>query len=558
MTDNYNPLNGTLHDRWNLNKVPSASNAPAIVPESGHPVSITLSPAEYTPKLVQHTVLFDELDPQLPILLTLKAFEDLPFVLLFDSASRHRERDARYSMLTADPVAVTQLNTTDGARDPFATLRGWSQQLPLVTPGQQAQLPPFFGGIAGLMSYELGHAFEKIPRNGIDEFETPALLAGLYDWAIVWDHLAGTVHSYVLQLQNSPYTRHDRASWIKDRLSRATASNPEQVTGASRRIPTISSSTTAAENLHPEVSNLDAAAGSPDHEQIASAIAQSNFRHRIEPTSDVYSDFTRDQYTAAVARVIEYIRAGDIFQANLSQRLIAPWTGTATQLYSSIRTNNPAPFCAYLKTDDFAIVSASPERFLKVDRSRQVETRPIKGTRRRQRSPIADLYVSNELSASEKDRAENVMIVDLLRNDISRSCKPGSVRVTGLCEIEKFETVLHLVSTVVGTLRDDRDVWDLMAGCFPGGSITGAPKIRAMEIISDLEPTVRGAYCGSLFFLGPCGDFDSSILIRTFTLKNGIVQFPVGGGIVADSDPLDEYRETLHKASGMIRSLRSV
>ena len=149
------------------------------------------------------------------------------------------------------------------------------------------------------------------------------------------------------------------------------------------------------------------------------------------------------------------------------------------------------------------------------------------------------------------------MIVDLLRNDISRSCTAGSVEVTGLCEIERFETVLHLVSTVVGKLRPECDVWDLMAGCFPGGSITGAPKIRAMEIIAELEPTVQGAYCGSLFALGPQGDFDSSILIRTFTLKNGWVQFPVGGGIVADSDPLDEYRETLHKASGMIRSLRA-
>jgi para-aminobenzoate synthetase component 1 len=301
------------------------------------------------------------------------------------------------------------------------------------------------------------------------------------------------------------------------------------------------------------VSAVDETGPQDDH---ASSPPAFRHLHRIEPTSEIFSDFTRDEYIAAVGRVIEYIRAGDIFQANLSQRLMAPWRGTAAQLYSHVRRQNPAPFCGLLKTDEFSIVSASPERFLKVDRNRHVETRPIKGTRRRPRSPIADLYAGTELATSEKDRAENVMIVDLLRNDISRSCHAGSVRVTGLCEIERFETVLHLVSTVVGTLRDDRDVWDLMAGCFPGGSITGAPKIRAMQIIAELEPTVRGAYCGSLFILGPCGDFDSSILIRTFTLKDGWVQFPVGGGIVADSDPLDEYRETLHKASGMIRSLR--
>ena len=202
------------------------------------------------------------------------------------------------------------------------------------------------------------------------------------------------------------------------------------------------------------------------------------------------------------------------------------------------------------------MISASPERFLQVDHTGVVETRPIKGTRRRLKSPVADLFAGNALIASPKDRAENVMIVDLLRNDLSRSCRVGSVQVTGLCEVERFATILHLVSTVRGELQEGRTVWDLLAGSFPGGSITGAPKIRAMEIIAELERSTRGAYCGSLFYCGPRGDFDSSILIRTFTLRQGWVHFPVGGGIVADSDPLDEYRETLHKASGMIRALR--
>lgn len=475
------------------------------------------------------SVLIANLDPALDVLCALAAFEDAPFVLLFDSANQHRERDARYSILTADPVAVTRLHKAVLGDDPFDVLRAWQKRLPALSDAERETLPPFCGGIAGLLSYELGQAFERIPEPAIDDFNTPALLVGLFDWAIVWDHIAGTVRRYVLQLQDvrstQPTVNHtDRAAWIDNRLRCDIDHSPTSVPAA--------------------VSN-------------SQSIRIAERHHRIEPTSGIYSDFTRDQYTTSVARVVEYIRAGDIFQANLSQRLLSPWSGTATQLYASTRTNNPAPFCGFLKADDFSIVSASPERFLKVDRFRQVETRPIKGTRRRPRSPIADLYASAELSASEKDRAENVMIVDLLRNDISRSCRPGTVRVTGLCEVERFETVLHLVSTVVGTLRDNCDVWDLMAGCFPGGSITGAPKIRAMEIIAEMEPTVRGAYCGSLFFLGPCGDFDSSILIRTFTLKRGWVQFPVGGGIVADSDPLDEYRETLHKASGMIRSLVS-
>lgn len=478
------------------------------------------------------TIQIFELDPQLDILRTLAAFEDVPFLILFDSAGTHRERDSRYSVLSADPLATCSVQSAVYGSGPFDQLREWQKSIPnLLAEGHS--LPPFCGGVAGLMSYELGQAFERLPSPVIDDFQTPALLAGLFDWAIVWDHLAGTVRAYVLSMGASFVSSGvgDRAAWIWHKLERYASTQPERV----------------ILGQHGDSATESAFCDSESFRRL----------HRIEPSSEIFSDFTRDQYMSAVGRVIEYIGAGDIFQANLSQRLTAPWTGTATQLYSRIRKRNPAPFCGLLKYEDFAIVSASPERFLKVDRDGVVETRPIKGTRRRPRSPIADLYAGTELATSEKDRAENVMIVDLLRNDISRSCCNGSVRVTGLCEIERFETVLHLVSTVVGQLRPDQDVWHLMSGCFPGGSITGAPKIRAMQIIAELEPTVRGAYCGSLFACGPSGDFDSSILIRTFTLKDGWVQFPVGGGIVADSDPLDEYRETLHKASGMIRALRS-
>jgi para-aminobenzoate synthetase component I len=464
------------------------------------------------------------LQAELTIPAAIEAFADEPFLLVLDSAARHRELDSRYSFLTADPVAVCRLDQVSFGVDPFEALRDWQSRALGEFTNLDSAVPSFAGGIAGLMAYELGNAFERLPSPSQDDFRTPALLAGLFDWAIVWDHLEGTVQLFELALpaEFQSSNSQSRRDWVLNHLNR-----PARIHVGSA----------------PVGSPIDTA-----------PVSQ---RHRIEPTSDVFSDFTRDEYLRAVRRVIEYIRAGDIFQANLSQRLMAPWLGSATQLYSLIRNKNPAPFCGLLQTDDFAIVSASPERFLKADRRGHVETRPIKGTRRRPRSPIADLYASAELTGSEKDRAENVMIVDLLRNDISRSCSAGSVKVTGLCEIERFETVLHLVSTVVGQLRPECDVWDLMAGCFPGGSITGAPKIRAMEIIAELEPTVRGAYCGSLFALGPQSDFDSSILIRTFTLKNGWVQFPVGGGIVADSDPLDEYRETLHKASGMIRALRA-
>jgi para-aminobenzoate synthetase component 1 len=468
-----------------------------------------------------------ELDPGLEVLQATRAFSDERLLVLLDSAARHRERDARYSFLTADPIAVCRMNTVTIHQPVFEQLRQWQRDLTLLPDTDTEDVPPFFGGIAGLLSYEFGHAFERLPQPAIDEFRSPSLLAGLFDWAIVWDHLSKTVRCYVLKF--SPHsevaadvvTPHmsDRFKWIRSRL---------QSNAPSHDIRVI------------------------ERQTARMVFAE---QHRIEPSTPIYSSFTRDGYLKAVSRVIEYIRAGDIFQANLSQRLLAEWSGSAVDLYGRVRQNNPAPFCGLFQADDFAVISASPERFLKVDRNRLVETRPIKGTRRRPRSPIADLFAGDELSASEKDRAENVMIVDLLRNDISRNCSTGSVKVTGLCEIERFETVLHLVSTIQGFLGENRDVWELLGGCFPGGSITGAPKIRAMEIIAELEPTVRGAYCGSLFAFGPAGDFDSNILIRTFTLKNGWVQFPVGGGIVADSDPLDEYRETLHKASGLIRTL---
>ncbi len=460
-----------------------------------------------------------ELASDLDVMETLRRFEDEPFLLLLDSAAHIRERDARYSFLTADPIDVVRLDKVSPGDHPFARLRQWQALLPEVT----SETPPFCGGIAGMCSYELGHAFERLPTPECDAFETPALIAGLYDWAIVWDHIKRTVKLFVMELavdgQNSGSRVADRIDWVNGRLANAA--------GLDRSCVAV---------------NVDGSLYSPNKRPV--------------PSEDqVFSCFSRNEYIDAVQRVIEYIRAGDIFQANVAQQMTASWLGTAVDLYESVRAQNPAPFCGLFQLPDFAVVSASPERFLKVVDGTHVETRPIKGTRRRQRSPIADLYTSNALSDSEKDRAENVMIVDLLRNDLSRVCLPGTVKVTGLCEIELFETVQHLVSTVVGKLAPNKDVWDLCSATIPGGSITGAPKIRAMQIIAELEPVVRGAYCGNLFYLGPRGDFDSSILIRTFTLKNGVVQFPVGGGIVADSSPADEYQETLHKAAGMIRSL---
>jgi len=462
-----------------------------------------------------------QLEPGSSLADAARHFASDPFLLILDSAGRHRERDSRYSLLTSDPLAVCRIDRATAGIDPFETLRGWQQTLDAVVPPDAPGLPPFCGGIAGLLSYELGEAFERLPRPPGDVLQTPALLAGLFDWALVQDHLQNTLTAWVLPVHNRGPERLD---WIRSRLQGVAC---------------------------PALYGGGEAPRTRPRRTFPGRLQQ------LEPSTAVYSNFSRESYLTAVERVIEYIRAGDIFQANLSQQLHAEWSGTPLELFLRVRRLNPAPFCGLLHHEDTTIVSASPERFLKVDPDGRVETRPIKGTRRRQRSPIADLYAGAELAASEKDRAENVMIVDLLRNDLSRNCARGSVKVTGLCEIERFETVLHLVSTVEGRLAPGRDVWHLLSGCFPGGSITGAPKIRAMEIIAELEQVVRGAWCGSLFALGPAGAFDSSILIRTFTWADGWVQFPVGGGVVADSNPLEEYRETLHKASGMIRALRT-
>ena len=258
---------------------------------------------------------------------------------------------------------------------------------------------------------------------------------------------------------------------------------------------------------------------------------------------------------ATVRRAIEYIHAGDCYQVNLAQRLLHAAALPPLELYARLRRCNPAPFAGYFDLGDFVVASASPERFLRVQ-GREVETRPIKGTRPRGNTPDDDRARAAELLASGKDRAENIMIVDLLRNDLGRVCEYGSVRVPAVCRLESFRTVHHLVSEVRGRLRPDMTPIDLLRAAFPGGSVTGAPKVRAMEIIAELEQTARGPYCGSLGYLGFDGAADTSILIRTFTAGRGWLQFPVGGGIVADSIPEREYEETWHKAEGLLRALR--
>jgi para-aminobenzoate synthetase component 1 len=270
----------------------------------------------------------------------------------------------------------------------------------------------------------------------------------------------------------------------------------------------------------------------------------------------VQSNFTSQQFRSRVAEIVRSIRNGDSFQVNLAQRLLKKAQYSSPELYLRLRARNPAPFAAYYGGTDFDVLSSSPEGFLKV-RDGHVETRPIKGTVRRTGDSSEDDRLASELHLSQKDRAENVMIVDLMRNDLSRVCTDDSVTVKQLCKIERYQYVQHLVSVVEGRLEDDKTVADLLRACFPGGSVTGAPKIEAMRTIARLEPNPRGPYCGSIGYIGCGGNADFNILIRTITAAHGYWQIPVGGGITARSDPEAEEAETWAKAEGMLRALPS-
>ena len=450
-----------------------------------------------------------------------RRFASWPDLLLLDSPL-HRSDLGRYSILTADPLQRWRLAQPAFGLDPFAEYRD------VLTPWRSERLPdglPFAGGLAGLLGYELGQCFERLPTSQWDEFALPVAAVGWYDWALVWDHATG-------------------AAWIAAQGWPA-IDGQERRDRAERRLGQVLATLAAPV---PEL---------PLRETISLPAQQLAPQFSAVGLTELSSNFSRSAYLKAVRSVIDRIDAGDIFQANLTQRLLHPWQGQPVDLYAALRRCNPATFSGLFLSDDWAIISASPERFLKVQDG-QVTTRPIKGTRRRRRLPEADLFTRDELRESDKDQAENVMIVDLLRNDLSRVCRAGSISVPQLCQVETYETVQHLVSEVRGELRSDQTIWDLLKATWPGGSITGAPKVRAMEIITELEPTARGAYTGSLFCLTPDGRFDSNLLIRTFVLRRGWLQCSVGGGIVAQSDPADEYEETQHKAVGMLRALREV
>lgn len=457
---------------------------------------------------LQKTPVLAEIPYRADTAVLFEPFADRPWSVFLDSAGA-----GRHDIVVADPVAVlvTRGEETeivrDGRRevsrdDPFALVRRLLAPQGGALDGSSASAPPalFAGGAVGYFAYDLGRRIEKLPTIAWDGEGFPEMAVGLYDWAIVVDH-------------------RDRRAWLA-------SSGRDERTQA----------------------RWDALLAHCFHPQPARA------REPFRALGPVASNFTHRRYAEAIHRILDYIRAGDCYQVNLAQRFSVAVSGDPWLLYRKLRTLNPAPFSAYLNTPWGQVLSCSPEQFLEV-RGGRVRTKPIKGTRPRSPEPGEDAALREALRASPKDRAENVMIVDLLRNDLGKSCAVGSVRVPKLCEVESFATVHHLVSTVTGTLAPGKDALDLLRGCFPGGSITGAPKLRAMEIIEELEPHRRGLYCGSIGYIGFDGAMDTNIAIRTLVVSGGEARFWAGGGIVSDSDWRSEYQETLDKAAAFFTAL---
>lgn len=444
---------------------------------------------------------------------------------------------ARYSFLTADPIH--RIVAFAGDADPWMEFSCLAKSLPADT---DKTVPPFQGGIVGLLGYEASRWIEPdeladCHRHQEDDFPTPAMSLGVYDWTIAIDHFSDQAW-----LICQGFTADDLLGYEK-------TSRSQRVRNANARADQICELISSHTSPRIDTATVFEASDDRSNRQFG----ETNRRHSAADDR-VASNFTSVQYQAAVADIVSRIRNGDSFQVNLSQRLSAASTIDAASLYLRLRHSNPAPFAGFYDGGDFQVLSSSPEGFLQI-RNRHVETRPIKGTVPRTGNELEDAELATGLLKSEKDRAENIMIVDLMRNDLSRVCRDESVVVSRMCEIERYQFVQHLVSVVQGDLVEDAGAVDALMACFPGGSVTGAPKIEAMKTIAELESHPRGPYCGSMGYISCGGDADFNILIRTITSTHGQLLIPVGGGITAQSDPASEEAETWAKANGMLNAL---
>lgn len=428
--------------------------------------------------------------------------EQQPWAMLLRSASE-THIDSRFDVLVAKPIATLETIAGDtriktdtqeyvSQDDPFSLLDELQQQLlPNLELGAEWDLP-FVGGALGYFSYDLGRRVESMPELATKDLQTPDMAVGLYEWALVVDH------------------KLEKACVV--------GQNIEQVW---------------------QWLNSQSPADVEDFKLIG----------------DWQSNMTQASYASRFDRVQEYLLSGDCYQINLAQRFNASYQGSEWQAYTKLEAANQAPFSAFIRMPNSAIISVSPERFLEL-KDNVIETKPIKGTRPRSQNAELDQANARDLQTAEKDQAENLMIVDLLRNDIGRVASPGSVHVPKLFDIESFPAVHHLVSTIRADLDTQYSAADLLRACFPGGSITGAPKVRAMQIIEELEPHRRSAYCGSIGYISRHGRMDTSITIRTLVAEDNKLYAWAGGGVVADSDCAAEYQETLDKLSKILPALK--
>lgn len=422
-----------------------------------------------------------------------------PGAVLLDSGRPTADR-GRYDLMSARPQAELSLQPGESGRAFLQRLRDNLTQMGNATLPSEYDLP-FAGGLIGYLSYDFGRQLEQLPAHALDDLNLPDARLGLYTWALISDHQASTSQLV----------------------------------------------------FHPGCEPLE-------REHLIQLFSQPAALHNgpFSLKTPMQPDISASQYEQALARIHRYIQAGDCYQVNYTQRFSAQCEGDAWTAYCALRAACPTPFSGFASLPDCnAILSLSPERFVRVSHN-HVETRPIKGTRPRGKDSAEDAANAAELLASPKDRAENLMIVDLLRNDLGRTCRTGSVSVPQLFTLESYPNVHHLVSSVIGELADGKDALDLIGDSFPGGSITGAPKIRAMQIIDELEPTRRSIYCGSLLYLDVRGEMDSSIAIRSLLIKDGRVSCWGGGGIVADSDWQDEYQESITKVKVLLDTLRTL
>lgn len=436
-----------------------------------------------------------------------------------------------YATLTVDGETVTYTTHLDGHRrrwtgDPLRALADVAEDV-FAVPVPEGFAPPFVGGLVGYIGYDVGVRLASVALQGRRDVVLPDIMFGLYDALVCIDHLDQRLYIVSTGL---PYSggaaakrADDRLTWLRREVEHALASAPEEM----RSVPWRTGGR-AANVVH------------------AARAAMPLMR----------STFSRDEYVQQVQQVLSLIDAGEVDQVNLSQRLSMPTTVSGPELYQRLRVTSPAPFAGMLKVGDAWVLSSSPERFLCI-RDDHIETRPIKGTRPRGKDAVSDARNRAALLASKKDAAEHAMIVDMEREVLERLCRPGTVHVPERMACEQYDTVFHLVSTVAGRLPDGADRVECLRELFPGGSVTGRPKRRAMEIIDQLEPVRRGVYTGAIGYLGVGGKVDLNVAIRTVILHHGWAHFHVGGAVVAGSDPEEEYEETLDKAEGIVRALLS-